>query len=82
MLHCQRRGITPLFRLQPHKGLLQRAGLPTFVKLSAPQRRKLLAAMRLDKKVSGGEVKFVLAEKLGRVRFGCRVAPQGINGVI
>jgi 3-dehydroquinate synthase len=53
--------------------LFQRAGLPTRVKLPAPQRRKLLAALRLDKKVSRGEVKFVLARRIGRVEFGHQV---------
>ena len=38
--------------------------------------------MKLDKKVSGGEVKFVLAEKIGKVKFGCKVAANDINGVI
>ncbi len=51
----------------------RRAGLPTQVKLSAPQRRKLLVAMKLDKKVSGGEVKFVLARHIGAVAFDQRV---------
>jgi 3-dehydroquinate synthase len=55
------------------ESLFQRAGLPTRVKLNAPQRQKLLAAMRLDKKVSGGEIKFVLARRIGSVAFGHRV---------
>jgi 3-dehydroquinate synthetase len=29
--------------------------------------------MRHDKKVSGGEIKFVLAKKIGRVEFGHKV---------
>jgi 3-dehydroquinate synthetase len=41
--------------------------------LRAGQRPKLFAAMRLDKKVSGGEIKFVLAKKIGRVGFGYKV---------
>jgi len=53
--------------------IFQRAGLPTQVMLNAPQRQKLLAAMQLDKKVSGGEVKFVLARRIGAVEFGHRV---------
>jgi len=53
--------------------IFQRAGLPTRLKLNAPQRKKLLTAMQLDKKVSGGEVKFVLARRLGTVEFGQRV---------
>lgn len=55
--------------------LLARAGLPTTVNLNHPQRGALLAAMKLDKKVSAGEVKFVLARRLGHVDYGCRV-PQ------
>jgi 3-dehydroquinate synthase len=56
--------------------LFQRAGLPTQVQLIAPQQSKLLEAMRLDKKVSGGEVKFVLARKIGAVESGCSVPPR------
>jgi 3-dehydroquinate synthase len=53
-------------------GMFQRAGLPTSVKLGRTQLAKLLAAMQLDKKVSGGEVKFVLAKRIGQVEFGQR----------
>jgi 3-dehydroquinate synthase len=53
--------------------LFRRSGLPIHTPLSALQRRKLLTAMTLDKKVSGGEVKFVLARKLGQVEFGHKV---------
>ena len=53
--------------------LLRRAGLPTSVKLSHTQQKKLLAAMQLDKKVSGGEIKFVLARRIGKVEFGQKV---------
>lgn len=50
--------------------LFQKLNLPTAVRLSPAQRTKLFAAMRLDKKVSAGEVKFVLAESVGKVRWG------------
>lgn len=50
--------------------LFASAGLPVDLKLDAARRKKLFAAMQLDKKVSGGEIKFVLAEKIGRVRWG------------
>lgn len=53
--------------------LLTSAGLPTTVELPPTGMKKLLSAMSLDKKVSGGEVKFVLAEAIGRVKFGQRV---------
>jgi 3-dehydroquinate synthase len=59
--------------------LFVNAGLPVKLKLDPGQRKKLFAAMRLDKKVSGGEVKFVLAAKIGRVKFGCKV-PAGLIG--
>jgi 3-dehydroquinate synthetase len=45
--------------------------------LTAPQRRNLLAAMRLDKKVSQGEIRFVLARSIGAVEFGHQV-PQAL----
>lgn len=53
--------------------LFVQAGLPVKLKLNAVQRKKLFAAMMLDKKVSGGEIKFVLAEKIGRVAWGRKV---------
>jgi 3-dehydroquinate synthase len=53
--------------------LLAAAGLPTRIELSPKQRKSLLAAMKLDKKVIAGEVKFVLAEKIGKVRRGQNV---------
>ena len=53
--------------------LLRHAGLPTAVRLSPIQQKKLLAAMQLDKKVSGGEIKFVLARRIGKVEFGQKI---------
>jgi 3-dehydroquinate synthase len=54
--------------------LVARAGLPASVELSARQRARLLGAMRLDKKVAGGELKFVLARRIGQVEWGQRVS--------
>jgi len=48
-------------------------GLPNRIRLSEPQQQRLLAAMRLDKKVSDGEIKFVLANRIGKVTWGQRV---------
>lgn len=64
------------------ESLFELAGLPTRVDLTATQMRALLAAMRLDKKVSGGEVKFVLAEQIGRVRHGLPVPEELIPAVL
>ncbi len=54
--------------------LFRRAGLPTRLHLSGRQSKRLLDAMLLDKKVTAGEVKFVLASALGRVEPGHKVA--------
>jgi 3-dehydroquinate synthase len=58
------------------------AGLPVKIKLNPAARRKLFAAMRLDKKVSGGEIKFVLAQKIGRVLWDQKVPPALIDSVL
>ena len=64
------------------RDLFRRAGLPCGIKLNAIQRNRLFAAMKLDKKVSGGEVKFALAKKIGRVVWGQRVKDELIRQVI
>ncbi|HVU09236.1 MAG TPA: 3-dehydroquinate synthase [Verrucomicrobiae bacterium] len=61
------------------ENLFARTSLPTQIKLNSKQREKLFAAMKLDKKVSGGEIKFVLAKKIGRVEFGRKVPAELIN---
>lgn len=58
------------------RDLFKRAGLPTEISLTSAQRTKLLAAMKLDKKVSGGEIKFVLAEDIGKVVWGQKVPEE------
>ncbi len=75
---------TTMLRLNPDETnriamIFGRAGLPTTIALNASKRKKLLAAMRLDKKVSGGEVKFVLAEGIGKVVWGQRVPERLIQ---
>ncbi len=57
----------------------QQAGLPVNIRLNPARRKKLFAAMKLDKKVSAGEIKFVLVEKIGKVRFGCKVPAEAIE---
>lgn len=58
------------------------AGLPVKIKLDSARRKKLFAAMKLDKKVSGGEIKFVLAQKIGRVAWGRKVPAALIEKVL
>jgi 3-dehydroquinate synthase len=59
--------------------LFERAGLPVRVRLPAAQRARVLAAMRLDKKVSDGQIRFVLADRIGQVVWGQAVAPSLIE---
>jgi len=59
--------------------LFRNAGLPTQIRLTEAQRKKLISAMRLDKKVSGGEVKFVLAKKIGETLWGQSVPERLIH---
>jgi len=62
--------------------LFERAGLPVEVKLTHQQRRQLLAAMRLDKKVSGGEIKFVLARRIGKVEYGIKLGTSLVEDIL
>ena len=64
------------------ENLFRRAGLPVQIRLNAARRHKLLHAMRLDKKVSGGEIKFVLAEKIGKVVWNQRVPENVIHDAL
>jgi 3-dehydroquinate synthase len=72
----------PKTEVERIKSLFEQAGLPTRIKLSAPQFDGLLDAMRLDKKVSGGEIKFVLAERIGKVVWRQRVPLKLIAEVL
>ncbi len=59
------------------RSLFERAGLPTSVCLSRRQWEDVSRAMRLDKKTSAGEIRFVLAERIGRVIWG-RAVPASV----
>ncbi len=61
------------------ENLFVRAGLPASIKLTSVRRAKVLGAMRLDKKVSGDEIKFVLARRIGEVQFGIPVNAKSIE---
>ncbi len=72
----------PVKEVQRITDLFRRAGLPTQVKLNASQRPKLLAAMKLDKKVRDGEIKFVLAKRIGKVVWGEKVPQTLVEKVL
>ena len=62
--------------------IFEHAGLPTKAPLTKVMRRKLRAAMQLDKKVSGGDVKFVLARSIGKVQYGQKVPAQSLERIL
>lgn len=62
--------------------LFERAGLPTRVALNPARRKRVFEAMRLDKKVSGGEIKFVLAKRIGKAVWGRKVPERMIHEVL
>jgi len=62
--------------------LFKRAGLPTDLKVTTSQRPKLLAAMKLDKKVCDGELKFVLARRIGKVVWGQCVPAAAVEAAL
>ncbi|HEU6449174.1 MAG TPA: 3-dehydroquinate synthase [Verrucomicrobiae bacterium] len=72
----------PQYDVDRIEGLFQRAGLPTRIKLNSSRREKLFSAMMLDKKVCAGEIKFVLARKIGEVEFGQKVPASLIEQVL
>jgi 3-dehydroquinate synthase len=64
------------------ENLFRQAGLPVKIKLNSKQRKNLFAAMMLDKKASDGEIKFVLAQKIGKVVWGQKIPADLIEEVL
>jgi 3-dehydroquinate synthase len=62
--------------------LFERAALPVSARLKPADRLALFDAMRLDKKVSAGQVKFVLARRIGHVQFGVKVPDREIQSAL
>ncbi len=64
------------------RSLFEKAGLPVRVRLTPLQRHKLLDAMSLDKKVSGGEIRFVLTGKIGKAEHGQSVPAEMLEEAV
>ncbi len=64
------------------RALFEQAGLPVTLRQTKLQRERLFAAMKLDKKVRDGQIQFVLAEKISRVRWGVKVPHKLIHEVL
>ena len=73
-------GIAPLELLAAQNRLLKLCGLPTRVK-KLPE-KKVLAALKLDKKNVSGRTRFVLPEAIGKVRWGVEVPPDLIAAAL
>lgn len=65
-------GLPPL-DLARIERLFRQTGLPVTVTLGDRQKERLLEAMRLDKKVRAGELRFVLAKRIGHAEYGLKV---------
>lgn len=62
--------------------LLAAAGLPTRIHWTSPRWERLLAAMRLDKKVVDGRIRFVLIPEIGRAEWGHGVEEPVLRQVL
>lgn len=62
--------------------LFDSVGLPISIFLNANQRQMLFDAIRLDKKVRSGQLRFVLAEDIGKVRIDQPVEENAITEVL
>lgn len=72
----------PLEDARRVEDLFRMAGLPTTVALKASTRKRLSKAMQLDKKVSGGVIRFVLARRIGEVLYGQSVPEHSLERVL
>jgi 3-dehydroquinate synthase len=72
----------PVEEAERIENLFVRAGLPVGIKFSARRQTGLIEAMRLDKKVSDGQIRFVLARRIGQVEPGHKIPPEWIGEVI
>lgn len=62
------------------KSLIQRAGLPTQIPNLSVNR--IMEAMKQDKKILGGKMRFVLPESIGNVLISDKVTPELIEQVL
>lgn len=77
---AMRMGLASVETLAAQNRLLRACGLPT--RMSGLPRRDVLRAMELDKKSRGGRPRFVLPEKIGKVRYGVEVADDVVEAAL
>lgn len=73
-------GLAPLEVLAAQNRLLKLCGLPTRVRRLP--RRRILSALRLDKKGVDGRARFVLPQAVGRVRWGVEAPDEFIDAAL
>jgi 3-dehydroquinate synthase len=73
-------GLAPLEVLAAQNRLLKLCGLPTRVRRLP--RRRILSALRLDKKGVEGHARFVLPQAVGRVRWGVEAPDEFIDAAL
>ena len=76
----QRMGALPQIEMERIRAVIEKAGLPTTV--SGMDIEEILEAMKHDKKISGGKLKFILAEKIGEVFISDQVSAQTLEQVL
>jgi shikimate kinase/3-dehydroquinate synthase len=77
----RRVGLTPAIVAERQRALLERAGLPARVPAGL-DRRRILDAMAMDKKVVGGAQRWVLLEDVGRAVVRDDVPPALVESVL
>jgi 3-dehydroquinate synthase len=77
---AMRLGLASVETLAAQNRLLKACGLPT--RAAGLPRRDILRAMRHDKKVKNGRLRFVLPERIGRVRHGVEVEDEVVEAAL
>ena len=62
--------------------LFNQFGLPVTFNWTPALGKRLFEAMRVDKKVSAGEIRFVLASRIGSVKWGCKVSEDSVSAAL
>ncbi|HEX9069434.1 MAG TPA: 3-dehydroquinate synthase [Ktedonobacterales bacterium] len=77
-----RAGITPVAVAERVQALIRRTGLPMDFRGHAPPVAGMLAAMRHDKKIAAGEVRWALLDEIGRGRVTTGIVEADVRAVL
>ncbi len=79
---ARRRGLIDSTLVERQRQLLQSFGLPTQIPMPAPSAERMLKAMQHDKKVSAGQLRFVLPVELGLVKLVSDIPQDDILAIL